>query len=57
VRILRLGPGDEQVLLAGAELFDAPPTEAWAEKFLSSEGHHLLVAVEDAGPPLGGTGR
>jgi aminoglycoside 3-N-acetyltransferase I len=53
VRTLRLGPGDEQVLLAGAELFDAPPTEAWAEKFLSSQGHHLLVAVEDSGPPLG----
>lgn len=46
MRIVRLGPGDEQVVLAGAELFDAPPTEEWTAKFLSSEGHHLLVAVE-----------
>jgi ribosomal protein S18 acetylase RimI-like enzyme len=53
MKILRLGLGDAHVLLAGAELFDAPPTEAWAEKFLSSEGHHLLVAVEDSGDPIG----
>ena len=49
MKILRLGSGDEHVLLAGADLFDGPPTEAWAEKFLSSESHHLLVAVEDSG--------
>jgi ribosomal protein S18 acetylase RimI-like enzyme len=52
MRIKRLAPGDEQLILAGAELFDAPPTETWAAKFLSSEGHHLLVAVED-GEPIG----
>jgi ribosomal protein S18 acetylase RimI-like enzyme len=40
-------------LLAGAELFDAPPRQAWAEKFLSSDGHHLLVALEDSGHPMG----
>jgi ribosomal protein S18 acetylase RimI-like enzyme len=53
VRIVRLAPGDEHVVLAGAELFDAPPTEAWAAKFLSSEGHHLLVAVNDDDVPTG----
>jgi ribosomal protein S18 acetylase RimI-like enzyme len=53
MQIRRLGSGDAHVLLAGAELFDAPPTEVWAEKFLSSEGHHLLVAVEDSGEPIG----
>jgi ribosomal protein S18 acetylase RimI-like enzyme len=47
MRILRLAPGDEPVVLAGADLFDSPPTEAWTGKFLSSEGHHLLVAVAD----------
>jgi ribosomal protein S18 acetylase RimI-like enzyme len=47
VRIVRLAPGDEHVVLAGADLFDAPPTEAWTAKFLSSEGHHLLVAFDD----------
>lgn len=27
-----------------------PPTEAWTGTFLSSDGHHLLVAVDDDGP-------
>lgn len=40
-------------MLAGAELFDAPPTEAWTTRFLSSEGHHLLVALADDERPIG----
>jgi ribosomal protein S18 acetylase RimI-like enzyme len=47
MKILRVGSGDERLLLASTELFDDPPTEEWAKKFLSGEGHHLLVAVED----------
>jgi GNAT superfamily N-acetyltransferase len=39
MKILCLASGDADVVLAGAELFDAPPTEAWIAKFLSSEGH------------------
>jgi ribosomal protein S18 acetylase RimI-like enzyme len=50
MRIARLGPGDEQVVLAGAELFDASPTEEWTARFLSSQGHHLFVAMEDDRP-------
>jgi ribosomal protein S18 acetylase RimI-like enzyme len=53
VEIRRLGPGDERLLLAGAPLFDDPPTELLAERFLSSEGHHLLYALDDAGEPVG----
>jgi len=53
MRIVRLDPGSEHVVLAGACLFDAPPTEAWTAKFLSSEGHHLLVAVDDDNKPVG----
>jgi aminoglycoside 3-N-acetyltransferase I len=53
VRIVPLGPGDEQVVLDAAELFDAPPTDAWTTKFLSSEGHHLLVAIDEGGDPVG----
>ena len=53
MRILRLSPGDESVVLAGADLFDAAPTEAWAAKFLASEGHHLLVASGDDEEPIG----
>jgi ribosomal protein S18 acetylase RimI-like enzyme len=49
-RIVRLAPGDEGVVLAGADLFDAPPTEDRTARFLASEGHHLLVAVEGDRP-------
>jgi ribosomal protein S18 acetylase RimI-like enzyme len=52
-RIVRLAPGDEAVVLAGAELFDAPPTEAWTTTFLASEGHHLLVALDTDEQPIG----
>ena len=53
MKIRQLAPGDEDVVLAASHLFDAPPTRAWAAKFLASEGHHLLVAVDDAGDPTG----
>jgi ribosomal protein S18 acetylase RimI-like enzyme len=54
MRIVRLSPGDEQIVREGAELFDAEPSDAWTAKFLSSEGHHLLVALDDdGGEPLG----
>jgi ribosomal protein S18 acetylase RimI-like enzyme len=46
MKIVRLGPGDERLLLAGSDLFDARPTVEWTTRFLSSEGHHLLVAVD-----------
>ena len=53
MRIVRLRPGDEQLVLGSAGLFDAPPTETWTAKFLASEGHHLLVAVEPDEQPIG----
>jgi hypothetical protein len=40
-RIVRLAPGDEQLVLDGAALFDHRQSEAWVTKFLSLEGHHL----------------
>jgi [ribosomal protein S18]-alanine N-acetyltransferase len=53
MRILRLTAGDGHVVLAAAELFDAAPTEAWTARFLSTDGHHLLVAVDDCDTPIG----
>lgn len=47
MHIDRLGPGDEERLLAAAALFDEPPTDAWARQFLVRDGHHLLLAVVD----------
>jgi ribosomal protein S18 acetylase RimI-like enzyme len=52
-RILRLSRGDEQIVLAGAGLFDSAPTQEWAARFLTSEGHHLLVALADSELPVG----
>ena len=50
---MALAPGDEAIVLAGAELFDAPPTEAWTTTFLASPGHHLLLALDDDEQPIG----
>ena len=50
---MRLESGDKDVVLAGAGLFDEPPTVAWTEKFLSREGHHLLVAFGEDRTPIG----
>ena len=42
MEVVRAGAGDVGLLLDAAELFDAPPTREWSERFLASEGHHLL---------------
>jgi ribosomal protein S18 acetylase RimI-like enzyme len=53
VRIARLARGDEQVVLDAADLFDSAPTEEWTARFLSSDGHHLLVAFGDDDAHMG----
>jgi ribosomal protein S18 acetylase RimI-like enzyme len=53
MRIVRLRPGDEQLLRSGAGLFDDPPTPEWTEQFLARPGHHLLFAVGDDDQPVG----
>ena len=53
LRIARLGPRDEETVIAAAELFDASPTDAWTERFLASERHHLLFAVGGDDEPVG----
>ncbi|EWS91705.1 GNAT family N-acetyltransferase [Streptomyces filamentosus] len=37
-------------LLAAGHLFDAPPREEWAARFLAAEGHVLLIAYVDGVP-------
>src|SRR4051794_30752531 len=44
--IRRLGPGEDALVLAAAELFDKAPTPEWTARFLAAEGHHLLLAVD-----------
>lgn len=53
VDIRRLGPGDEQDVLAAGALFDGPPDLDATQRFLSEPAHHLLIAYGDAGRPLG----
>lgn len=40
-------PGDVDRLVAASALFDHPVTPGWATRFLTSEGHHILVASVD----------
>lgn len=47
MEIHRLGPADMARLLAAAHLFDEPPRPEWAERFLTTAGHHLLMATVD----------
>jgi ribosomal protein S18 acetylase RimI-like enzyme len=44
---------DAEAILAAAELFDHEPTSEWTERFLGSEGHHLLLARGDDGRAIG----
>ncbi|MFJ3937103.1 GNAT family N-acetyltransferase [Streptomyces parvus] len=37
-------------LLAAGHLFDAPPREEWAARFLAADGHVLLIAYVDGIP-------
>ncbi|MFE2975210.1 GNAT family N-acetyltransferase [Streptomyces sp. NPDC059258] len=37
-------------LLAAGRLFDAPPREEWAARFLAADGHVMLIAYVDGIP-------
>jgi ribosomal protein S18 acetylase RimI-like enzyme len=50
VRVERLGPGDEERLVAAEGLFDGPVKADAAHRFLNDPGHHLLIAYADGEP-------
>jgi ribosomal protein S18 acetylase RimI-like enzyme len=50
MEIRDLGPGDVDAVVAASDLFDDPAVDRFAQRFLDSEGHHLLVAYEDEKP-------
>jgi ribosomal protein S18 acetylase RimI-like enzyme len=50
MEIRDLGPGDVDAVVTASDLFDDPAIERFAQRFLDSEGHHLLVAYEDDRP-------
>jgi ribosomal protein S18 acetylase RimI-like enzyme len=48
LRILRLGPGDEDKVKEASHVFDDPAKDDATTRFLEDPAHHLLVAyVED----------
>jgi ribosomal protein S18 acetylase RimI-like enzyme len=53
VAIRRLRPGDEHAVLAAGALFDEAPEPDATRRFLAEPTHHLLLACDDAGAPLG----
>ena len=51
--IRRLATGDEEAVLAAGKLFDEPPQRDATRRFLATDNHHLLIAYDGAGEPLG----
>jgi ribosomal protein S18 acetylase RimI-like enzyme len=47
MRIVRIRPGEEQLVLDAEVLFDSPPDRAWTSRFLAEPRHHLLLAYVD----------
>jgi len=51
VRIERAA--DPELVAAASHLFDGPARPEATLRFLDEEGHHLLLAIDDAGRPVG----
>jgi aminoglycoside 3-N-acetyltransferase I len=53
VEIRHLGPGDDDAVGAAAALFDHPPKPDATRRFLEENTHHLLIAYDASGAPVG----
>jgi ribosomal protein S18 acetylase RimI-like enzyme len=53
IEVRRLGPGDEEAVLAARTLFDAAPQADATRRFLVEPANHLLVAYDEADSPVG----
>jgi ribosomal protein S18 acetylase RimI-like enzyme len=51
--IRALGPGDDDAVVAAQHLFDGPADAAATARFLADPGHHLLIAHDGDGRPVG----
>jgi ribosomal protein S18 acetylase RimI-like enzyme len=51
--ICALGPGDDAAVAAAEHLFDQYVDARAAARFLAEPNHHLLVAYDDDGRPVG----
>jgi ribosomal protein S18 acetylase RimI-like enzyme len=50
VKIVALGPGDDDKVMEASGLFDGPARAEATARFLADSGHHLLLAYEDDRP-------
>jgi ribosomal protein S18 acetylase RimI-like enzyme len=50
VRIVALGPGDEDRVKQASGLFDGPARDEATTRFLNDPDHHLLIAYENDRP-------
>lgn len=50
MRIVALGPGDEDKVKQASGLFDGPARDEATTRFLNDPDHHLLIAYEDDRP-------
>jgi len=46
IEVRRLGPGDDALVMAAEQLFDGAPRQDATARFLSAQGHHLLLAYD-----------
>jgi ribosomal protein S18 acetylase RimI-like enzyme len=53
VDVRRLGPGDDDAVVAAASLFDHAPNPDATRRFLADPTHHLLIAYDAGGRPVG----
>ena len=53
VEIRAVGPADAEAVLAAGFLFDGAPDAEATRRFLDEPGHHLLLAHDDDGRPVG----
>jgi GNAT superfamily N-acetyltransferase len=49
MQIHRCTPSDLGVVVSAGHLFDQAPNPVWTQRFLTAEGHHLLLATHTAG--------
>ncbi|MGA7173407.1 MAG: GNAT family N-acetyltransferase [Candidatus Dormiibacterota bacterium] len=49
MKIVALGPGDADEVLAAGFLFDQPPRAEPTRRFLAEHGHHILIAYDGEG--------
>jgi ribosomal protein S18 acetylase RimI-like enzyme len=48
MQIRRCTPADLGLVVASGHLFDEAPKPDWTQRFLTAEGHHLLLAFDDS---------